>query len=144
MKSSAVAIGLASWPLGSPLTSAAATPSLNPARRRTFTALVGTVAAANGPHPDGAYLRAAAGGFDAWYAGAPPETRDLVERTLDGVESAGRGGFSRMTPGGRLALLRGWRYSRRSDRRGLAYDAVVLASSPFGPSPYGDATPRDL
>ena len=111
---------------------------------RTFAALVSTVAAADGTAADGSFLRATGSAFDSWYASAPVETRGLVERTLDGIESRARPGFSQMSRRRRLATLRHLRHAPRQDERGLAYDAVVLASSPFGPSQYSNAGPVDL
>jgi hypothetical protein len=144
IKSSALAVGFASVPVGVPIAGAVANGGLGPARRRTFTALVATVAEANGTRSDGAYLQAAAEGFEAWYTGAPVETRELVDRTLDGVEAGAGQRFSRMARRRRLAALHGWRHGRRQDNRGLAYDAVVLASSPFGPAPFTNAPTTDL
>jgi hypothetical protein len=144
LKSSALAAGVASTPLGVPLAVAAPAPGLAPARRRTFTALVATVADANGTRSDAAYLQSAAGAFEGWYAEAPAETRALVERTLDGVEGRASQRFSRMSRRRRLAALHGWRHGRRQDARGLAYDAVTLASSPFGPDPFSNAPTADL
>jgi hypothetical protein len=143
IQSSALAAGLAGVPLGVSA-AAAASGGLSPERRRTFTALVATVAEANGTRFDVAYLRAAADGFDGWYAGAPVETRELVERTLDGIERRGSQRFSRMSRPRRLAALHGWRHGRRQDAQGLAYDAVALAGSPFGPPPFANAPTADL
>jgi hypothetical protein len=142
IKSSALTVGLASWPLGASAATAFAFGRLTPERRRTLAALVTTVAEADGTATDGSFLRTAGSAFDSWYSSAPAETRGLVERTLDGIES--HGGFSRMSRRRRLATLRGLRHSGRQDERGLAYDAVVLASSPFGPSPYSTAGPVDI
>jgi hypothetical protein len=144
MKSSALAAGLAASPLGVRAAAAATTGGLSSARRRTFSALVATVAEANGTRFDTAFLRTAGNAFGAWYAGAPRETRELVERTLDGVETGSRQGFSRLSRRRRLATLHGWRYGSRQEARGLAYDAVVLASSPFGPPPFTTAATTDL
>jgi hypothetical protein len=144
IKTSALAVGLAGCPLGLPVPGAAASAGLGPAHRRTFSALVATVAEANGTRFDAAYLRAAAAGFDAWYAGAPHETRALVERTLDGVEGGASQRFSHMSPRRRLAALHGWRHGRREEMRGLAYDAVAIAGSPFGPPPFANAPTTDL
>jgi hypothetical protein len=144
IKSSALAVGLAGLPLGVPAAGAAVSGALSSARKRTFGTLVTTVAEGNGERLDAAYLRAAQDGFEAWYAGAPRETRELVERTLDGVEGAGSQRFSRMSRKRRLAALHGWRHSRREQARGLAYDAVVLASSPFGPPPFDNGPTTDL
>jgi hypothetical protein len=99
-------VGLATFPLGLPAPSAAASAGLGPAHRRTFSA--------------------------------------LVERTLDGVEGGASQRFSRMSPRRRLAALHGWRYGRREEMRGLAYDAVAIASSPFGPPPFANAPTTDL
>jgi hypothetical protein len=144
IKSSALAVGVASWPLGSATAGAAPAAGLGAARLRTFTALVATVAEANGARADVAYLRAAADGFESWYGEAPLEARRLVERTLDGVETKADRSFSRMSRRRRLAALHGWRHSRRPDARGLAYDAVTLAGSPFGPTPFTNAATTDL
>jgi hypothetical protein len=144
IKSSALTAGLASWPLGASAATAFAPGGLTPERRRTFAALVGTVAEADGAGADGPFLRSAGSSFDAWYSSAPVETRVLVERTLDGVESHARPGFSRMSRRRQMATLRRLRHARRQEERGLGYDAVVLASSPFGPSPYSDAGPVDI
>jgi hypothetical protein len=144
IKSSVLAVGVASLPLGSATAGAAPAVALGAARRHTFTALVATVAEANGARTDIAYLRAAADGFESWYGEAPLETRRLVERTLDIVETKAGRSFSRMSRRRRLAALHGWRHSRRPDARGLAYDAVTLAGSPFGPSPFTNAATADL
>ncbi|HEX2232477.1 MAG TPA: hypothetical protein VHG69_03840 [Thermoleophilaceae bacterium] len=144
IQSSALAAGLAGLPLGTPVAGAAKSGGLSPARRRTFTALVATVAEANGTRFDAAYLRQAADGFDGWYAGAPRETRELVERTLDGVEGNGSQRFSGMSRRRRLAALHGWRHGRSRHAQGLAYDAVTLAGSPFGPPPFANASTMDL
>jgi hypothetical protein len=144
IESSALAVGLAAFPLGVP-TAVAATPSgLTPGRKRTFSALVATVSEANGTPVDTAYLKTASTGFEAWYASSPLATRELVERTLDGVEAGASQRFSHMSRRRRLAALHGWRHGRREDARGLAYDAVVLASSPFGPPPFANAPTTDV
>jgi hypothetical protein len=144
IKSSALTVGLASWPLGASTATAFASGGLTPQRRLTFAALVSSVAEADGTAADGSFLRTAGSAFDSWYSSAPLETRGLVERTLDGIESHARPGFSRMSRRRRLATLRRLRHARRQDERGLAYDAVVLASSPFGPSPFSNAGPVDI
>ena len=144
LKSSALAVGVASAPMGVAVTQAAPAAGLAAGRKRTFTALVATVAEANGTRSDGAYLQAATDAFEAWYAEAPAETRALVERTLDGVERRAGQRFSRLSRRRRLAALHGWRHGRRQDARGLAYDAVTLAGSPFGPAPFTNAATTDL
>jgi hypothetical protein len=131
-------------PLGVPGAGAVPAIGLGAARRRTFIALAATVAEANGTRSDSAYLQAAADGFEAWYAEAPLETRRLVERTLDGVETRAGQSFSRMSRRRRLAALHGWRHGRGQVARGLAYDAVTLAGAPFGPPPFTNAATTDL
>jgi hypothetical protein len=106
---------------------------LSAERERTYGALVGAVALAQGARADSAHLKRVAGGFRAWYRASLPHVRASVDATLDDLERRAGGRFAAMSRQRRAELL------RKLGAPATAAHAVSLASPPF--APYDDGLP---
>ena len=98
---------------------------LSARRARTYTALVGTVALAQGRRADASYAERACAEFRAWYRGALPHIRASVDATLDSLDRRVAGGFAHLGHDRRKRAL------RSTGAPAITAQAVALASPPF-------------
>jgi hypothetical protein len=111
---------------------------LTPARRGTYQALVGVLAAHNGLRADARTVDGVTDSFARWYRESPRSMRAHVEKVLDDVEDVVPGGLTRAARSRQAAHLRRWRHgpsggeSRAGHRRAVVTAAFALASPPYG------------
>jgi hypothetical protein len=98
---------------------------LSPRRERTYSALVGSVAVAQGARANPDYLERVSTDFRAWYRSAMPHVRASVNATLDALDERANGRFPQMSRARRANLL------RTMSARATAAQAIALASPPF-------------
>lgn len=97
---------------------------LSAGRERTYAALVGAVAAAQGARASPRHIRRASDNFRSWYRASLPHVRAGIDAILDDLE-AQPGGFARLDRDHRVRVL------QTSRARSTVAHAVVLASPPL-------------
>jgi hypothetical protein len=105
------------------------------ARERTYAALVGAVAAAQGARAGPRHVTRVTGGFRSWYRASLPHVRAGVDAVLDDLERQAGGRFARMDRSRRVRLL------QTTPARATVAQAVALAGPPHAHDAHDELRP---